>query len=196
MSDSTPDIVIRIPHDVANARLGKTRLITILKQMGAEVVEKTSQKNEIHVAEDIAEVFDYHQSVLGKHFPIGLKLNDWRRKTIRARRNRFSVDDLKKCIDYVASSPFHLGQNDSGKKYLDFDHIMSSDKKVERKLAAYQDPSVNSQSEDQLRLTIKEIGGRIRSGEASIDDRNRFVELNNDLSRFGVRYNWRTDIFE
>jgi len=191
------NIIIKLPQDVAHTQLGKTKLITLLKQMGAEVIgEETSQNNDVPAAEDVQELFDYHQSILGSHFPRGLKLNTDRRRIIRARRRRFSVEELKQCIDYVAQSPFHLGKNDANKKYLDFDHIMSNDKKVERKLDESVSLPQKSEAVDQIRLTLQDLGARMRSGRADYSDKEKFSRLVVELRGMtGEAYNWKDDAF-
>jgi len=182
---------------VAHTQLGKTKLLTLLKQMGAEVVgEETSQNDDVPAAADVQEVFDYHNEVLGEFFPRGLKLNTERRKIIRSRLRRFSTDDLKQCIDYVKQSPFHLGKNDANKKYLDFDHIMSNDKKVERKLQDSVELPEKSQAMDHVRLTLRSLGESMRSGQAGYSDKEKFSRLVVDLREAtGETYNWKDDTF-
>jgi hypothetical protein len=190
------DVLIRLPHDVAHTQLGRTKLLTLLKQMGAQVVEEqTSQNDDVHASSDIQEVFDYHQSVLGDQFPRGLKLTADRRRIIRARLRRFSVVELKQCIDFVAKSPFHLGKNDANKKYLDFDHIMSNDTKVERKLDGMVENQQVYESLPEIRLTLRRLAARMRSGIATLEDKTQFSALHTELASFGERYSWKDDTF-
>lgn len=80
---------------------------------------------------DALEVFEFWQKTLGyesrKFAP--------RKKIIVARLKEFSVDDLKKAILGVASSPFHRGENDTRTKYDDIPTIFRNAVKVEGHIA-------------------------------------------------------------
>lgn len=195
-------VLIRLPKEAADTKLGKTKLLTILKQMGAEVVsEETSLNSDVHAAKDVREVFDYHQSLLSEHFVRGLDLTTDRQRIIRARLRKFSVEELKQCIDVVSKSPFHLALqgsgNDTGKKYLDFSHIMSNDTKVERKLETVAKMSQNANDSDDVKLTLRRIGESLRSGSASLQDQELFQRMVEKLKGMtGETYLWRDDVFD
>lgn len=76
------------------------------------------------------EVFGHWQRVLGKP---RAKLSPERRRAIDARlRDGTTVDELKRAIDGCAKSPFHLGQNDQGKRHDDLTLICRNRSKVEQ----------------------------------------------------------------
>lgn len=189
------DYIISIPKEVAEVKLGKTKLITLLKQMGAEVVDnKTSQKRE--VSSDAKVLFAYHQQILGEHFPIGLRATPERMKIINARLDRFTLDQLKQIVDYVARSPFHLGQNDAKKKYLDISNIIGNDTKVERKLNELAEKKQVYESIPEIRLTLQGLGAKIRAGQADYLSKEKFQKLVGELrEQTGETYNWRDDTF-
>ena len=199
--EETTDVIIRLPKETANTKLGKTKLITILKHMGAEVVEETSGTRDVPIADDVREVLEYHAEVMAEHFPRGLDYTvPWRRDLVRARLRRFTVDELKQSIDFTARSPFHLclpgSGNDTGKKYLDFDHIMGNYKKVERKLEGGEKMTQNANEVDQLRLTLRRLGENLRAGSAGLAETEQFQATVGRLKELtGENYLWKEDRF-
>ncbi|WP_394849605.1 conserved phage C-terminal domain-containing protein [Pendulispora brunnea] len=61
------------------------------------------------------------------------KLDPKRRGRIKARlREGFTVDELKRAIDGLWSSDWHLGQNETGKRYVDIELVCRDTSHVER----------------------------------------------------------------
>jgi hypothetical protein len=69
------------------------------------------------------------------------KLTPRRRSILQARLRDYSVDELCQVLDRAAKSPFHVGQNDSGRFFGDLDHLMGSAEKVDKWLASSVKPS-------------------------------------------------------
>lgn len=83
-------------------------------------------------AEAIREVFDYW---VEKTYTKGRKpiLGAKRRSKLNARLSEgYTVEDLKLAVDGVLLSPWHMGDNPSGKKYLDIVTIFRDDAQVEK----------------------------------------------------------------
>lgn len=59
------------------------------------------------------------------------KLTAERRKKIEARLRTYTVEDIKRAIDYVASSDFHQGDNDRNQRYDDITTICMNDTRME-----------------------------------------------------------------
>lgn len=77
-------------------------------------------------------VFDHWQ----QHMPgrQRAKLTPKRKTVIAARLKSFSVEDLCAVIDFIATSPWWNGQNDTGAIYNDLTTVFRSDEKVETRL--------------------------------------------------------------
>jgi hypothetical protein len=59
-------------------------------------------------------------------------LDDKRRKAVRGRlREKFTVEDLSLACDGIFLSPFHMGQNDGSKRYVDLELVCRDAKRVE-----------------------------------------------------------------
>jgi hypothetical protein len=65
-----------------------------------------------------------------------VEFTDQRKKRVRARLKKYSLEDLCLVIDRAAASEFHMGKNAGGKFYGDIDNIMGSDEKVDKWLAS------------------------------------------------------------
>jgi uncharacterized phage protein (TIGR02220 family) len=65
------------------------------------------------------------------------KLTQGRRKPVRARlREGFTLDQLKLVVDHVAVSEFMMGENDSGRAYIEPENFLRNRAKAEQWLAA------------------------------------------------------------
>lgn len=81
---------------------------------------------------DVRTVFDHWKKKTGH---ARATLDGKRRKLISARlKDGLTVDDLKRLVDWAATSPFHQGENDRGKRYDWIENIMRSTSQVERNL--------------------------------------------------------------
>lgn len=202
-------VVVRMPRELAESKIGTMKLLTMLKNGGAVLVEclddiaenleKVAANGELDAAsEPVTSVWDYFVEKLGPHFGRAPKPLPKRLQIIRARLRRWSVDDLKAVIDFVAESPFHLGQNDRGRKYVDLDHIMGNDLKVERKLNERAAPGSSERADkiESLRLTLRRLGQKLRTNAATLDDKHNFSRTNDELRKLtGERYRWQSDDF-
>lgn len=80
------------------------------------------------------------------------KASEKRLSKIRARlADGYTVDQLKCVIDRVAESPYHLGENDSQRPYIEFETIFRSSEKVDGWLAKAC-PTAKSQRQQPMSL--------------------------------------------
>lgn len=100
----------------ANPHLTKTDL-----QQGTETAGNTEHT-------DVVEVFDYWRVVM---LSPRAKLDDKRRRLIKAALKNYSAEELKRAIDGCKASPFHMGQNDRKVKYNGLDLILRCAEKIE-----------------------------------------------------------------
>ena len=93
------------------------------------IPEREKRREEIiYTSSDVSSVFSYWQDKMGK--PLA-KLDTSRKSKIQTRLKNYSSDQLKKAIDGCASSEYHMGMNDSNKKYNTIDLIFRNDSKTE-----------------------------------------------------------------
>jgi hypothetical protein len=77
-------------------------------------------------------VFRHWRDVMG--FP-ARKLNAARRKHLKARvGDGYTVEQLKRAVDWTRLSAFHMGENDTGTPYNDIDSIFRSADRVDKRL--------------------------------------------------------------
>lgn len=78
----------------------------------------------------VTEVFEHWREKMQKN--AAAKLTDDRRAKVLARlREGYTVDDIKRAIDGCASSPHHMGENESRTRYDDLTLICRSGSKLE-----------------------------------------------------------------
>src|SRR5208282_2620602 len=64
---------------------------------------------------------------------LSAKIGEKRRRAIVARLGEgYTVEQLKRAVDGVLKSPYHMGQNDSGTKYDDIELICRSASHVDK----------------------------------------------------------------
>jgi|GEM_PF-6423906 len=102
-------------------------LIADVEQVAIPEREKRREES-IYTSSDVSSVFSYWQDKMGK--PLA-KLDPSRKSKIQTRLKNYSSDQLKKAIDGCASSEYHMGMNDSNKKYNTIDLIFRNDSKTE-----------------------------------------------------------------
>lgn len=85
--------------------------------------------------EDVQVVFAHWQQVMNKP---KTKLDDVRRRKIKAALKSFSVADCQLAIDGCAQSAFHMGKNDNGKCYDGISLIFRNSEKIEQFIAMTQ----------------------------------------------------------
>jgi hypothetical protein len=79
--------------------------------------------------DQVLEIFKYWQITLNHH---KAKLDTKRKKKIEAAlKLNYSVEDLKRAIDGCSKSPFHMGSNESHKRYDSIDLIFRSADHIE-----------------------------------------------------------------
>lgn len=103
----------------------------------SEVADATSpvalDKNSILAGHDDAQVvFAHWQQVMNKP---KAKLDDVRKRKIKAALKSFSVADCQLAIDGCAESPFHMGKNEAGKRYDGVSLIFRNSEKIEQFIA-------------------------------------------------------------
>jgi uncharacterized protein YdaU (DUF1376 family) len=81
---------------------------------------------------DVVRVFGHWQTVHGK---ARAKLDDKRKRLIRAALKIHSADDLCRCISGYKRSPFHQGKNDRGVVYDDIGLMLRDAKQIEQGIA-------------------------------------------------------------
>lgn len=79
--------------------------------------------------DDVSAVFDHWRSVMASPRS---KLDDKRRKVIRAALKNYSAEDLIAAIDGCRASPWHMGQNDRRQKYNGLDLILRNAEKIDQ----------------------------------------------------------------
>jgi hypothetical protein len=109
-----------------------------------EIEEKSKPKGSHSDSKqpEITQVFEYWRSFL--NHPKS-KLDDNRRRRIAARLKTFSVDDLKRAIEGVKKSPWHMGDNPGRVVYDGIQTIFKTNDQVEKfiQLADKEDLSTN-----------------------------------------------------
>lgn len=196
----TKRITITIPAEHLSTKLlGTQTLWGLLKAYGAEKVE-TTEMVDVDEGNDIDELWSYyidtfHSNKTPEQRP---SLLADRRALLRARRRKWSVEQLKEVMSYIAKQPFYMGDNDRNKKYIDLKNFMGSDSKVERHLLAMAEMKVSQSGNfsTDTRLILEELGSKMRSGTASIEERDRVGRLATELRKQeGVVFDWRTGTF-
>lgn len=91
----------------------------------------------------VAEVFDHWRAVM---LSPRSKLDDKRRKVIRAALKNYSVEDLKSAIDGCYCSPWHMGSNDRGQKYNGLDLILRNAEKIDQFMSYTSNPPTRAGS--------------------------------------------------
>lgn len=103
--------------------------------------------------DDVQEVFAHWQQVMNKP---KAKLDETRRRKIKAALKSFSVEDCKHAIEGCAQSAFHMGKNDNGKRYDGIGLIFRNPEKIEQFIAMTQGAE-NTSSADLLRLANSDL---------------------------------------
>lgn len=79
----------------------------------------------------VREIFEYWLHAT-KRDPAKHKLTSERRLKVVSRLQTFTVEDIKRAIDFVASSDFHQGNNERGQRYDDLITICRNDTQLEK----------------------------------------------------------------
>lgn len=87
--------------------------------------------------DDVQVVFAHWQQVMNKP---KTKLDDVRKRKIKAALKSFSVADCKHAIDGCAQSDFHMGKNDTGKRFDGISLIFRNPEKIEQFMAMTKTP--------------------------------------------------------
>lgn len=126
-------------------------------QLNTQLIKHT--KNQIHKEEDnpVTEIYDFWKQTMSLNG--STKLTSGRKSKIQARlREGYTIETLKNAVRGCAASPFHNGDNDRGKKYLDIELICRSGEKVESFEADYlrslqaKDHGARAVSEDDIKM--------------------------------------------
>lgn len=82
--------------------------------------------------DDVMLVMEHYNRVFKELWARPLKLTDDRRQKIKARLRSFRCEELCRAIDNIRASPFHCGDNDSGKVYATPEFIFRNDGQVDK----------------------------------------------------------------
>lgn len=121
-------------HQLLSGQLAARALPAQLREL-AEWIEgqaaapqqKTSGPKKVTT---VREIYEYWLHAT-KRTATRYKLTGERRTKIEARLRSYSVEDIKKAIDYVAQSDFHQGENDRNQRYDDITTICANDTRME-----------------------------------------------------------------
>lgn len=91
---------------------------------------KAQEKNAKDTKKEEDEIFVYWRTAAGKS---KATFTPQRRQKLRARlREGYSVAAIKRAIDFICTDPFHTGDNESGKSYVDLELICRNATKLEQ----------------------------------------------------------------
>lgn len=102
------------------------------------------------------EVFGYWKEMMNRPQS---KLDSERYKVIaKALKMDYSVEDLKKAIDGVKKSPFHMGDNNSGAVHNDVSIILGDSEKIDKFIRNCDSPPIprNKNGTPASKLTVAE----------------------------------------
>jgi len=124
----------------ATERNGKE--CNVKEEIYSEVDFSTSRQFQI----EVSEIFSYWKATLNHP---KAKLDDKRSRSIKNAiiKLGYSVEEIKQAIDGCSLSPFHLGQNDEGKRYDDITLILRDATKVESFIDMSQRPPSSNPGE-------------------------------------------------
>jgi biotin operon repressor len=95
-----------------------------------ESVSESVNEPEHVPSDDVTELFDFWKTQMGKTDKA--VLTDKRRRQIWKALKDYSLDLLKQAVIGCTLSPYHMGQNDAGKRYDDIELIVRDAKRVEQ----------------------------------------------------------------
>jgi hypothetical protein len=107
--------------------------------------KRRDRREEIERSQAVARVFIYWQTKL--EHP-GAKLDASRKRKILSRLNDFTEQELMLAVDGCASSAWHMGDNDNGKRYDAIDLIFRNAAKVEEFVALGRDAQAANAKRD------------------------------------------------
>lgn len=160
-----------------------------IESKGQDIPDAEKKKGQPKKATAVREVYEYWLEATGRS-ATRYKLTAERRSKIEARLRGFSIEDVKKAIDYVAQSEFHRGDNDRNQRYDDITTICVNDTRMEgyRNLQETDEtPGLyRSKNEEQGNLIRLDEAGRLRKQAQEAlkkGDMNAYNESNQQLSR-------------
>jgi uncharacterized protein YdaU (DUF1376 family) len=122
-------------------------------QIRAEQIRTNTSKSENGFDQSVGLVWDHYISVTGRNpklytfTPTRKRMGVARLRDLLPRvkepKTESAVELMKMCVDRLSKSPFHNGQNEPGKKYLDWEVLFRSIDKMEKWLAQDDDRSAN-----------------------------------------------------
>lgn len=106
-----------------------------IKEKSDNVKTKNKKNTNKSTAKDvdisIDEIFDHYEQT----FKTKLRVRgDTRRAMLKERLQTFSLDELKQVAINISKSPFHMGENNEGRKYNNFEALYRDDVQVEKYL--------------------------------------------------------------
>ena len=126
--------------------------------------DKSVKKDDVKkkIAADVITIFDYYMEKFNKDHRYKPTPD---RKAVIANRLQegFSVEECKQHIDFIANSPFHNGENNGGKLYIDLKDIIFNKNKFHKRLDEMKNTNPNKSTsatpEDELRRRYEERHG-------------------------------------
>lgn len=138
------DTVVDIPVDKVVGTTGAEQLTdqerkssTLIKQeKKTETQTQTKKEKQAKEKPDpfsaqVQEIWDHYLTTFAGYFR-KITLTAKRKQAIQARlKEGYTVEEIKLAISHIKQSPFHCGQNDTGKFYADITFICRNGEKVE-----------------------------------------------------------------
>ena len=118
--------------------------------------------------DSVKEIFDYWISVMEKG--AGTKPTRGRTDKIKSRLNNgYSVEQIKMAIDGCKQSDYHMGKNDSGKRYDCLTLICRSDEKLEQFIGYAMTKTPRDKREQEVEDWINGVNDEPYTGGVTID---------------------------
>jgi len=117
-------------HSKAIAKHGSTTPSTTTTPSSTTKDKRLSSRKRDKSAPEILQIWEYYQETVGRKRCI---LTDNRIRKITRRLERWSVAEMKKAIDNLAASDWHMGRDakSEGRKYNDLEQVIRNDERVE-----------------------------------------------------------------
>lgn len=107
-------------------------------------------------SDDVQVVFDHWREAMGKSERT--VLDDNRKRLIRKALDAYTLDDVKAAITGCSLSPYHMGENQGGKRYNELGLILRNADKIEQFIGYAEQPPANVHRLDDHRPRPKHAG--------------------------------------
>lgn len=119
-----------------NGSAGKNEVKTQQKHSNTLYKNKIKNKEDINVNANASTRDFFYELVKELGYTETTLYTDARRKKLQARLKKFSKEQLLTVSKAIYNSPFHQGDNPSGKRYGTIDFLLRSDEKIDEWLQA------------------------------------------------------------